>query len=428
MKNILIISFLVLTNLLVKGQFIGVNFSFSTPCVGQSVQFNDLTISDFPIVEWEWDFDALENPGSFTSNIRNPLFVFTSDTKNYIVTLKVKDVFGNIDSNFRIVRPNPSPSITIGTKVNCFPDGVEFSDNSTITSGVISSREWSQSGGPFLGVDKNFTQFFSQTGNYVVVLRSISSEGCESTDSVSVNYSDPPTFQFIPSKIVNICEGDSTLVSVSGANRIEWDFGSNDVSNYFNTQGFYPFTAYNDDDCFSRDSIEVRIAPLPIANAGEDQKISIGESIILQGAGGNSYLWSPSRFLNNPATANPLSTPLETITYTLIVTNNFGCRDSAQVTLEVELNVNYAIPNLITPNGDGFNDVWDLSFIPGIEKAEIFVLNRYGWEVFKTKEYKNDWNGKFNGEILPDGAYVYIIDFKNPDRQIIRGVLNIMKN
>lgn len=428
MKNILFITFLVLINLLVKGQFIDVNFSLSTTCVGQSVQFNDLTISDIPIVEWEWDFDALENPGFFTSNSRYPLFVFTTDTKNYIVTLKVKDALGNIDSNFRVVRPNPSPIITISTKVNCLPDGVEFSDNSTITSGVISSRQWSQSGGPFLGVNRNFTQFFPQSGNYVVVLRSISSQGCASTDSVSVNYSDPPTLQYVPSKIVNICEGDSTLVSVSGVNRIVWDFGSNDVSNYFNTQGFYPFTAYRDDDCFVRDSIEVGIAPLPVANAGEDQKISIGESLILQGAGGNSYRWSPTSFLNNPATPNPLSTPTETITYTLTVINNFGCRDSAQVTIEVELNVNYPIPNLITPNGDGFNDVWDLSLIPGIEKAEIFVLNRYGWEVFKTKEYKNDWDGKFNGVLLPDGAYVYIIDFKNPERQIIRGVLNIMKN
>lgn len=428
MKNILILTFLVLPNILVKGQFIDVNFSFSTPCVGLSVQFNDLTISDNPIVEWEWDFDALENPGSFTSNIRNPLFVFTTDTKNYVVTLKVKDAMGNIDSNFRVIRPNPSPSINIGTKVNCFPDGVEFSDNSTITSGVISSRQWTHSGGLFLGVNRNFNQLFPQSGNYVVVLRSISSQGCASIDSVSINYSDPPNLQYVPSKILNICAGDSTLVSVSGSNRIEWDLGSNDVSNYFKTQGFYPFTAYQGDDCFIRDSIEVRIAPLPLANAGENKKISVGESVTLQGSGGNLYRWFPSLFLNNPVSATPIATPKETITYTLIVTNNFGCRDSAQVTIEVELNVNYPIPNLITPNGDGFNDVWDLSLIPGIEKAEIFVLNRYGWEVFKTKEYKNDWNGKFNGEILPDGAYVYIIDFKNPDRQIIRGVLNIMKN
>jgi len=427
-KNILLSTFLILVNLLVKAQFIDVNFSFANPCVGQSVQFNDLTISDNPIVEWEWDFDAMENPGSFTANVRNPLFIFTTDTKNYVVILKVKDALGNIDSNFRVIRPNPSPVINIGTKVNCFPDGVEFSDNSTISSGIIASRQWSQNDGVILGVNKDFTHFFAQSGSYTVLLRSTSSQDCSSTDSITLNYSDPPSLQYVPSKIVNVCAGDSALVSVSGANRIEWDLGSNEVSNYFNIEGFYPFTAYQGDDCFIRDSIEVRIAPLPIANAGEGQKISVGESIILQGSGGNSYRWSPTRFLHNPAIANPLSTPTETITYTLTVTNNFGCSDSAQVTIEVVLNVNYPIPNLITPNGDGFNDVWDLSLIPGIETAEIFVLNRYGWEVFKTKEYKNNWDGKFKGEILPDGAYVYIIDFKNPERQIIRGVLNIIKN
>jgi gliding motility-associated-like protein len=426
-KRKFILSVMFLITIQLAAQNINVTFSFSNPCVGSDVQFNDLTTSDFPIVEWEWDFDYFENPGVYTSTNNNPTFQFESELKNHVIVLRVKDAMGNIDSNFRVVRPNPSPSISLDYKSFCFPDGVEFIDNSTINGGTISSRQW-RSNGLLIGTAKNFTHLFQQPDDYKVQYRAVSAAGCVGIDSIFVTYTEEPVLSYNPSKTISYCEGDSSLLTVSGVDSIIWDFGSDQLSNYFSESGFFPFTAFKTEHCFVRDSIESIFAPKPNADAGMDERISIGQSVTLQGSGGTTYKWLPADFLSDPNSSNPVASPKETITYTVIVTNDDGCTDSAQVTVEVDFDADFDIPNLITPNGDGFNDVWDLSIIPEIQNAQITVFNRYGWEVFKSNNYNNNWGGTFNGEILPDGVYVFIIDFANEDRRLIKGLLNIMRN
>ncbi len=85
-----------------------------------------------------------------------------------------------------------------------------------------------------------------------------------------------------------------------------------------------------------------------------------------------------------------------------------GC-DTAQVEVTVSCD-KIKIYNAFSPNDDGINDFF---VIEGIEKFSnniVNVYNRWGTEVMKTKGYKNDWDGKWNNEILPDGTYFYIFD------------------
>ena len=63
------------------------------------------------------------------------------------------------------------------------------------------------------------------------------------------------------------------------------------------------------------------------------------------------------------------------------------------------------IPNVITPNGDGKNDVF---YIPGLSKypgSQLYIYNRWGNQVYQSKDYDNQWNG--NG--LNEGTYFYIL-------------------
>ena len=64
----------------------------------------------------------------------------------------------------------------------------------------------------------------------------------------------------------------------------------------------------------------------------------------------------------------------------------------------------------ITPNGDNINDFWIIPGINNYPNARINIYNRWGHEVFRTKNYKNDWNGVYKSEKLPSGSYLYIID------------------
>jgi len=75
------------------------------------------------------------------------------------------------------------------------------------------------------------------------------------------------------------------------------------------------------------------------------------------------------------------------------------------------------IPKGVSPNGDGKNDVFDLSFY---EVAQLNVFNRYGMQVFSRANYTNQWYGQTDkGDVLPDGTYYYHI--QQTDGQNITG-------
>ena len=76
----------------------------------------------------------------------------------------------------------------------------------------------------------------------------------------------------------------------------------------------------------------------------------------------------------------------------------------------VDPNLEVDLPEVITPNGDGMNDRFDLSSY-GVTKLEIF--NRYGNLVYSKTNYVDEWVGQTNdGEELPVGTYFYTMEFE----------------
>jgi len=72
-------------------------------------------------------------------------------------------------------------------------------------------------------------------------------------------------------------------------------------------------------------------------------------------------------------------------------------------------------PDIITPNGDGFNDTWVVDPLvinpEDYPDNELIIFNRWGGRVFHAKPYNNDWGGtnKRNGAPLPESTYYYIL-------------------
>jgi len=66
--------------------------------------------------------------------------------------------------------------------------------------------------------------------------------------------------------------------------------------------------------------------------------------------------------------------------------------------------------NVITPNGDGKNDVLIIDGLNSNLVTELRVINNWGQKVYESKNYKNDWGGRDNsGDPLPAGNYFYIL-------------------
>lgn len=79
------------------------------------------------------------------------------------------------------------------------------------------------------------------------------------------------------------------------------------------------------------------------------------------------------------------------------------------------------IDNGFSPNGDGINEGWHIKDIEKYPANEVFIFNRWGSEVWSTKNYSNtdnQWFGKnISGDELPDGTYYYIIKYDELNQQ-----------
>lgn len=81
------------------------------------------------------------------------------------------------------------------------------------------------------------------------------------------------------------------------------------------------------------------------------------------------------------------------------------------------------VSEAITPNGDGINDTWMIYNIEKHPSTSVRVFNRWGSEVFQSKNYKNDWDG--NG--LPESAYYYKVILNGDGGKESKGWLYITK-
>jgi gliding motility-associated-like protein len=112
----------------------------------------------------------------------------------------------------------------------------------------------------------------------------------------------------------------------------------------------------------------------------------------------------------------------ETMTYTI---SNNNCPNSVSigmVTFVVGGAPDCYIPTIITPNGDGFNDLFTIpevcTLAGGQENLDVTVYNQWGDIVFHAKPYQNDWGGTYNSEDLPAGTYFYRVQLKDEEKPL----------
>lgn len=132
-----------------------------------------------------------------------------------------------------------------------------------------------------------------------------------------------------------------------------------------------------------------------------------------------SYEWDDP---NNQvtATAAGLSPSQE---YTVIVTDDIGCTLSASVFVDPTEGC-FFISTAITPNADGVNDTWILGGLEYFPQAKINVFNRWGQLVYNSTGYSAQWDGTYQGQLLPIADYYFTIDYA-ADKEVIMGTVTI---
>jgi len=114
--------------------------------------------------------------------------------------------------------------------------------------------------------------------------------------------------------------------------------------------------------------------------------------------------------MDNPNSPTTSVIPDTTLTYTVTVTDTFGCSRSDTVTVKVQPVVCglpfVFIPNSFTPNGDGLNDVlYVRSDI--LDECHFVVYDRWGEKVFETYDNTIGWDGTYKQKDCQRGTYDY---------------------
>ena len=115
-------------------------------------------------------------------------------------------------------------------------------------------------------------------------------------------------------------------------------------------------------------------------------------------------------------------------TYTAAVTDKNNCGETIVVNVEFTFTFGcLVIPQVITPNNDGFNDVWRIKNIDLYPNAEVRIFSRWGKMIFSSKNLSdNPWNGTISGKPAPTDSYHYIL-YLNDGSEPKSGVISVIR-
>jgi gliding motility-associated-like protein len=244
-------------------------------------------------------------------------------------------------------------------------------------------------------------------------------------------YRDSIDVLFKPLPIVNlgndttICE-DQTVVLNAGnpGSQFQWQNNSTIQTFLVNAPGIY-WVNVTSNGCSVKDTINITYDLKPVLNIGKDTTICEGMTIQLQptiqNPQGVNYVW------NNGATT-PSIAITQTGIYGLTATNYCGSK-SDEIIISKGVCKIY-IPSAFTPNNDGLNDIFRVSFGENITKFRLQVYNRWGGIVFQTNDIHKGWDGKINGLLQSNGVYVWLIIYKtvtDSKEQMMRGTVTLIR-
>lgn len=266
------------------------------------------------------------------------------------------------------------------------------------------------------------------TTEYELTIRSLGG-GCVNKDSVIVKASIVDSSLLLTGKsLFCINTGDSAVLTVQPTNSIQWFRnggpipGASQASFKINQSGRYYATLANTDGC----SITTRTEEIVIESPRPGITYPLQYAIInipaeLQARTfGISVLWDPSRYLNNPAIANPLftaSAELEQL-YEITIKTAAGCTTVDNQLVKVIKEVKVYVPTAFTPDNNGLND-FIKPIMLGIKELKYFrIYNRVGQLVYDYTPNQPGWDGKIGGLLQSTGVYVWMFQGLGWDKKI----------
>ncbi len=101
-------------------------------------------------------------------------------------------------------------------------------------------------------------------------------------------------------------------------------------------------------------------------------------------------------------------TKVEPGLHTVSARDIYGCGMATSASFRL---IGYA--RFFTPNGDGFNDTWNVINDPEVSISKILIYDRYGKLIKQLDPLGKGWDGSFNGKFMPADDYWFVVDLKD---------------
>lgn len=288
------------------------------------------------------------------------------------------------------------------------------SQSIVLSPGAIGNYQWST------GATSDTLEVVA-AGVYAVTVTN--EQDCVSEDSILIQAGASP-IGMLETDFLELCPGDSVQVIVIGGDVYRWlentaVLTDSTISNPF----VFPdttsrFVVEVGNDCgFDTLMFDVEVFEV-LATAGPDTCIAPKVELELEASGGIFYEWlDNTETLSATDIPGPITSPEDSTTYTVKITDINGCETIDAVTVLVANNPAESIIayNMISPNDDGKNDELDFGEIGKFGENSLKVYNRWGDLVYQKRNYQGDeerFNGIYKDELLPAGNYFYVLAFR----------------
>ena len=392
--------------------------------VDNLVKNNDISLS--AVVYYESLLEAQEQSNPIT----NPS-TYRNKTPNQILFARVTNSFGCANyAEVKLLISNKS--IAPQNPINiCDEDGVQdglyhFDLNAQVTPQVLSGLpaglqvEYYLNTTDAISQKNSLPNIFNNTiaNQQTIYARIVNGSDCYAItpETLIVNTFSPPNFK---DETTSLCNGASINLTVNaGFSSYLWNTGETSNTIIVTVPGNYSVKVTNTNGCTATKKYNVSASGIAtITDAIVTDFAGNGNSVLVEYSGVGNYEFSLDGSLFQD---NPLFTQVAAGEYLVYARDKKGCGLSIPFKIYV---LDY--PRYFTPNGDGYNDFWEIKNLELLPKSTITIFDRYGKLLKQFASTSSGWNGTLNGYLLPSDDYWFNITFD--DNKIIKGHFSLKR-
>ncbi len=429
------------------------DFSYLNKCINNQPNTFDGSLSSIAVgtnTNYAWAF----GDGSTTASATPTVSHNYSSPATYNVTLTVTSNNGCLGQVIKAIDVYKKPIMTISHSSACDGKAMTFTAVEQAGSGTVTDWFWDYNNN-LSTIEANgqatVSYIYPSAGSQTVALISVSSPGqCRDTLKVPVYVDYVPKAQFLVDKPagcpIHCVTFTTTTAAITGPGQIndwKWDYGDGTTTDastgspqnhcYNNTTSnqlsHYDVKLVVTTDKGCSDSLTqlsfITVYPTPIAsytiNPDPGNVVTPLEYFINQSQDYSKWWWSfgDGPYKTDSLNVNPThlysDETAQSYHTNLIVMNQYGCRDTAYVSIDINPEFTFYIPNAFTPaNSDHVNDLFSGKGI-GIEKYDMWIFDRWGEMIYYSNDIAKGWDGKKTGkpEEVQQDVYTWKVKIKD---------------